>query len=313
MKMDLIKDDRGSWSAFIFIFLITLGLLGLGAYSLMQSEGVNIANQTDGLRAEYAATSGVFFALGAFQRGALTSDVSLEMENTNVAIDTQQVGDATHFLVSARRGDARRKILVEVDFLSLEDVAIYSDSTVTGVSALDSAGHVDNNRLIKEAKVMPEVDNTTLKNLAKAQGHYFAGDYNIPDGYPSLDFYADPVAGIPNVTWVEGNVTLSGNEHIYGIVVIGGNLTVNGTPRFEGVIYMPNKNSMLINGGGSPSSPIVDGGILSFGLIRRSGGGSRDRYIKHNPEYMRKLCEFVTWQPPVSAEIVSWRYLKSTD
>jgi len=312
MRTDWIKNEQGFWSAFIFIFLITLGLLGLGAYSLMQSEGANIANQTQGIQAEYSAVSGAFFALSAYEHGTLHSDTTLQIANANVTIDTQQVGKDIRFVVSARKGDARRNLWTEIAFSGLADVAIYSDSTVTGVSALDSAGNLDNKRLIREAKIMPEVDNATLKNLAKAQGHYFSGNYNLPNGYPSPDFYADPVAGIPNITWVEGNVTLSGNEHIYGIVVIGGNLTISGTPRFEGVIYMPNKNSMIINGGGSRQSPIVDGGILSFGLIRRSGGGT-DRYVQHNPEYMRALCKFVTWEPPMGRKIVAWRYTKSTD
>lgn len=305
---DFLKNQKGLFSAFVLILLVTLGLLGLGAYRLMQSEGVNIAHHTEALQAEYSAISGIFYAFSAYEHGTL-SDMNLEIANTNVHIDTQRVESDYRFFVQSSKGDARRNILVDMAFQTLADVAIYSDSTVTGVQALDSAGQVDNNRLIKEANVMPKVNNSALRDSAMVQGHYFGGDYNLPDGYPSTNFYFSP--NVPNVIWISGNVTLNGNEHIYGILVIEGNLTVNGTPRIEGVIYMPHKNSMIINGGGSPYSPIVNGGIVSFGLIRRTGQG-KDRYIRHWPEYMRKFCDFVTWAP-VNKAVVAWRYIKSTD
>lgn len=308
MNMHFVENEQGIWSAYLIIFLVTLGLLGLGAYYLMQSEGVNIGNQVQALQTEYSAVSGIFMGISAFREGKLDSDKSLTIAGVNVTIDTHRVNsNEIQFNAIGTKGNASRWIQAQLGYRGLRNVAIYSDSTVTGISAMDENGNIDNSRLIKEATVMPEVDNMALSAAAQAQGHYKSSGWkDPPDNYPNGSFYFQP--NIPNVTWIDGDLEINGNEKLYGIIVVTGNLIIKGTPRFEGVVYMPNKNSMIVYGGGSKYDPVINGGILSFGLIRRQGGGT-DRYIQYNPTYMNIFCDlFVTWEPPLSIDLVAWRY-----
>jgi len=92
MKMKLyFRQEEGFWSAFVFIFLVTLALLGLGSYTLIRSEGSNTANDVKAVQAEYAANGAAFFGISAFNQGIFDSDLegtSLTIGNCTATLDT---------------------------------------------------------------------------------------------------------------------------------------------------------------------------------------------------------------------------------
>src|SRR6202051_3016234 len=61
------------------------------------------------------------------------------------------------------------------------------------------------------------------------------------------------VAAIPQVTYVNGDYTLSGGA---GVLVVTGNLTISGGTYFDGLILVVGQGSVIINGGGGGGSSI---------------------------------------------------------
>ena len=62
--------------------------------------------------------------------------------------------------------------------------------------------------------------------MATTQGHYNSGSFNPGSNYPNGSFYYS--GSTPNVTYVVGDLSESGNNIIYGVYYVEGDVTFGG-------------------------------------------------------------------------------------
>ncbi|MBC8550122.1 MAG: hypothetical protein H8D23_10755 [Candidatus Brocadiales bacterium] len=131
----------------------------------------------------------------------------------------------------------------------------------------------------------PSLDSVVFKTLATEQGHYHGGNYSAPDGYPNGSYYYS--GSVPNIVYIEGDLTINGNIEIFGVYWIKGSTTVfNGNYRVNGIIIC--EGDLTMNGGGS-LSPNMDGGIIQYGVSSTLTGNGLPVDIDINEDYFRDM------------------------
>lgn len=129
------------------------------------------------------------------------------------------------------------------------------------------------------------LDENVFKALATDQGHYHNGNFSASDNYPNGSYYYS--GSVPNIIFVEGNLTVNGNLEIYGVYWINGNTTVfNGNYRVNGIIIC--EGDLTMNGGGT-MSPNLDGGIIQYGATSTLTGNGQPVDIDINETYFEDL------------------------
>lgn len=129
------------------------------------------------------------------------------------------------------------------------------------------------------------LDENVFKALATDQGHYYSGDFSVSDNYPNGSFYYS--GSVPNIIFVEGNLTLNGNREIYGVYWIKGNTTVfNDNYRVNGIIIC--EGDLTMNGGGN-KSPNLNGGIIQYGASSTLTGNGQPTDIDINETYFEDM------------------------
>jgi hypothetical protein len=124
-----------------------------------------------------------------------------------------------------------------------------------------------------------------FKAVAIDQSHYWNGDLPATDGYPNGSYYYS--GSVPNIVYVEGNLTINGNIEIFGVYWIKGNTTVfNGNYRVNGIIIC--EGDLTMNGGGS-LSPNMDGGIIQYGTDSLLTGNGLPVDVDINEGYFRDM------------------------
>ena len=187
----------------------------------------------------------------------------------------------------------------------MRDYAIFTEGDVFDVSAKDSTGTLDPDRAVTNADSIPTMDQNALDSLSTDQGHdQFDDPFTPEDEYPDSSFYR-PDGVTPCVTHVMNDLVVQGGRTVYGIFVVEGNVILHGSSRIQGVIYLPNPTSTIINGGGSPSESTITGGIVSHGDI--TGFGNHIS-VTHNPGFMREFCEFQIGPDPLTMPVIRWQY-----
>jgi len=304
-----IKREEGFWSAFVILFLLTLTLMGLGAHVLIKSEGPNTANLANTLQADYAANGVAYYGIRRLGLGALDESATLMIGHGSVTLDTTKVVGSNEILLTvlAVAGSTERGIEIRLkQGLRLVDMAIFTTGDVFNVSARDSTFALDPDRCVSNADSVPAIDENTLDSLSTDQGHdQYANPFKPSDGYPDGSFYR-PDGVTPNVTHVMNDFKVQGGRTIYGIFIVEGDVTLDGSSRIEGVIYLPNPTSTVIHGGGLPTEATITGGIISHGDI--SGTGNHIS-VQHGPEYMRAFCHYQTGLDLVDFPVVKWEYI----
>ena len=107
----------------------------------------------------------------------------------------------------------------------------------------------------------------------------------------------------PNVTWVQNNLRVLGGRTVYGIFVVDGSITLVGSSRVDGVLYMRNDFDVVGQGGGAPPGSVVTGGIVANGAVNGTGNHITVRY---KSEYMGKFGEY---EQRAVGQVYSWREL----
>ncbi len=307
MKLKNIKREEGFWSAFLLILLTTLALMGMGAYVLMRSEGINVASEVESLQTDYSATGAVYYGLRALQQGTFTEGGSITIGGVSVTFDTamtQNSNDSLH--VRARTSDGT---VTDVGVV-LEGVAIWTTGNVTNISIFDNNGNQSSNLVARNASSVMVMNLAALGAVQNAK--VFSSDKTINSTYSptgNTDFYqSDGVT--PNVTIVNGNLTIGRNGIAYGIFVVRGNLVIQSggfawsfrAGRIIGVVYLPDSGNTI----SMASRTRITGGILSNGDITGSGSGG---IVTHNINYVNTFVNFnvnpnVQWAFGIS----SWTY-----
>jgi Tfp pilus assembly protein PilX len=145
------------------------------------------------------------------------------------------------------------------------------------VNGYDNNGSYDPN-MVETFTTLPTVNQNALKTFADFS---FASLTNsVVDAYLSgqTGFFKDAPANTrPWIIHVQGNLTISGNRTVHGIIFVEGTtVTLSGSVRIDGVIYAPNATvKTTINGGGSPwDQPVMGQVICGSGGVHASGNHS---------------------------------------
>ncbi len=131
----------------------------------------------------------------------------------------------------------------------------------------------------------PNLDSDVFKAMAIDQGHYHGGNYSAADGNPNGSYYYS--GSVPNIVFIEGDLTINGNIIMYGVYWIKGNTTVfNGNYQVNGIIIC--EGDLTMNGGGT-QSPNMDGGIIQFGTSSALTGNGQPVDIDINEQFFTDM------------------------
>lgn len=196
----------------------------------------------------------------------------------------------------------RTIVIITTSRAPLEDLALYATGNVTRVDVLDEFGTPDSTLMEENQGELPEIYDQNLIDMATAQGQVQADAVFYPtDGYPNGDFYySDPTA---NVTHVLGDLWVQGGRTIYGIFLVEGNITMEGSSAVKGVLYTKNPSSNVSYGGGDPNDSSVTGGIIAYGDV--TGAGNHIS-IMYNPVYMQSFVTFGNVTAEGGLQVKSW-------
>ncbi len=297
-------SEVGSLSiAFVFFMIAAFAILGVVSLSLMGTDSQMSVNFVQRLQAQYLAEAGIEYGIDLVfqgQGGPYTETVSAGGGYFSLSIEQDSV------LTLTSTGDmdrAEKGVEVKMNYRPpIGDFAVFSTDDITNVTTLDEAGDPDPSLAVANAPFLPDMDDSTLIAMATAQGHVETGPTFTPShGYPNFNYYFSGTT--PNVTWVQNDLRVLGGRTVYGIFVVDGKITLNGSARVEGVLYMRNDFDVVGTGGGPPPGSIVTGGVVANGEVSGTGNHITVRY---NSEYMGKFGEY---EELVVGQIFSWRQL----
>ena len=277
-------------------FAASFGILANGKSRRFVDSVDRVVDQYSTYSARNAAASGAFMALNRLYLNTGWRDGynSLALGNNSISVVIQDNNDdpslgpfLIRILSTGQNADTTEFTQVIVFDGSVEDFAIWAKDSVTNVSAKDSLGNFDPSLLIENAPFMPEIDHDDLVNQAASQGHVQTDAVFEPDDeYPNSSFYYSGTT--PNFTHVLGDLRVHGGRRVYGIFIVEGNATLEGSSRIDGVLYLPNSTSTILYGGGNPNEASITGGILTWGTIDGTGNHIS---VQHDPDYMRPFIE----------------------
>jgi hypothetical protein len=302
----VLRNDFGGISiAFVFFIILMFTILGTVGFSIMKVDSQFSLRYVQGLQAQYMSEAGVEYGLKRLFSGDELS-ASEYAALTGGSFTLQSTTEDTIIILTSTGavGTARKMIRVRVRYRPpIGDFAIFSTGDIEKVNSLDENGDPDPNLMVENAPTMPDIDDQALLDMAAAQGNVkTAATFEPAHGYPNFNFYLTGTT--PNVTHCTGNMRVRGGRTVYGIFIVEGNITLDGSARVVGVLYMINPGHILIHGGGSPSESSVTGGIIANGDIDGTGNHIT---VYYNPEYMGMFETFETGQQAV--RVVSWEML----
>ena len=260
----------------VVLFLMVLSMMTVATYKLSRGESVSISNKVERTQELYSLMGGIEFALAAYQEGKF-EDGALPFSIGGIGIVADTVAPTgsemstygtNQKMVLNIAGDADSEVIVYFNVVS----SSFANSGVfisgsNGVSV--SGGGEDNNNVPS----IPTVDTDALYALAASQSHVHTGNYNASSS-PS-NFYAS--GSIPNVIWVDGDLTVSSFKTVHGIYVVGGSVSLGWFSHVDGVIYMTSGSNVNIE-----SLSSVDGGVV--GNCSISGASSAE--VDYDSGYM---------------------------
>lgn len=106
----------------------------------------------------------------------------------------------------------------------------------------------------------PKGLNAIVQDVSNAATQTFSGDFT---GIPNLG-----TNGNPEVTVVDGNLTLSGATSGYGILLVTGTLTYSGNFSFNGLVLVVGAGVLQASGGGNGN---FNGGVVVANIGNNSG------------------------------------------
>ena len=148
-------------------------------------------------------------------------------------------------------------------------VALISSGSASGpLTVLDDLGS-ENNLMIQTEITLPEANEEGLKAMAET-------------AFPSLDndswdatlngidsFWQDPPANTkPRILYVQGDLAISGDRKLYGIVFVEGKrITLEDESEVQGVLYAPFATSVMFQNSDAP------GRLAAAGMVVTGRGG----------------------------------------
>lgn len=340
------KSEQGFVSALVLIFLITLALMGMGAYILVRTEGEGIARQAMVTQMDFAAEGAYFWAQKVMMRATPGTPIdSIDGQSWNINGVEVSINASPHTATSFADYDLTLSansygaanfttdVVIAVKDMDLENIAVWTASTinVNEVYVCDSRyGTTETYPWNAENELMlisygtgcdtiPTMNDATLQALALSQHRN-----------PDLHVWTDTtVAGSSWSTSGDAPATapdtdfLRISDGLPNVFYITGNLTVNIDDTLSGIIYVEGNVSMFgtgrINGvlymptSGSTllmeRGTIIQGGVIGNVRIGRNAGTGTNPIISYNPTYMQAFAAYRTY-PLARGDIrpYTWTY-----
>jgi len=307
---NLLKNEGGFWSAVFILTLTALATLSLVSYIAVRYESHNVVNQRDVLQADYAATSGAFYAIKSYVNESLSNAEIFTLGTGDTIFIEDPVilsSHSAHLTIRGKVNNAEKQIELDLSVPSpwWDNAVTCEDSVDDNIFGRDDAGNVDNSLIVEGVENMPDLDTTTTGGLrdpgmcVDIAPLKVNGNETYPDTTTGLFcpgnpyFWADCTT--PLVTYVEGDFSVGGNAHAGGILLVNdGDVTLHGGCYVHGVIILLTDDKMVFKGN-DPDNPHKDedasvtGGIISWGDVEGSG---KNIYIQHDSTFMDPLRQF---------------------
>jgi type II secretory pathway pseudopilin PulG len=326
--------------ALIACYLVIVVLAILGSVFLARSIGDKRIAETErsSMRAFYLAESGAEYALVQIEGGVSSGNITDSLTGSGNYNCTWNLNTGTtnqwQITSTGSVGSIARTIQLMVQKIPLPanffGNALYSSGDVTfngtaydvngdpspEVGNVVYSGAISGDTSNVTGAVIPDSSISPLANLDYAQlREISAGQGNVYDEFRlSTDtlpgsFWFDEAAGIPNVVYVEADLTLKGNVGTVGgfFVVVGDVLTnpgvvedttISGNGQVDGCIYT--RGVFRINGGGAGLN--VYGGVWAGEEVILNGSAS----VTYHPEYMNAISGLSL---STDVQILSWQEL----
>ncbi|OVE79246.1 hypothetical protein BVY01_03045 [bacterium I07] len=321
--MNKIKSENGFWTIFIVFTLVSATVLGLGALVLNRTGGADVGNTLHAIQIKCAAEGAILNTIEMFKLGTFNENTVYTVGAVTVTMDTTYIGGNESLLtVNASVGDFTQTTTLNITSGTncwLEDYVIFTRwKAEDNLIPVDEDGIIDYSKKSIMNDSIPAVNIDLLKSMAIDQGHYFkvvggafGGTISFPAGYPNDNFYYAP--NVPNVTFIESENDTDAATFVrygttYGImVVVAAAVYTKAAGALEGVLFLPGHydedwnldplHTMEMYGEGDY---LIVGGAIANGNLEGIG------VCKHNPEYMREFCDFLTYNSGNGEVTVTW-------
>jgi hypothetical protein len=300
-----ISDERGNSIALTFFVVLITASLAMVAYLTIVREASSTSSQIMLAKAGYLAEAGIEVAMRRMTDGQqLSGQESTEIGDGTFLITYSKDGANTIVQSTGYVGSATKRLRLTAYYRPpIDRFAIYSTDYIDRVTALDEDRNPDPTLAVAYADSLPPIDYNGLIDLAISQSHVrLDATFSPSDGYPNGSFWYSP--GVPNVTHVTGNFKVNGGRSVYGIFIIEGDATLNGSSRVVGVVYLQNPGYVVIHGGGDPSESTVTGGIVANGPI---DGTSNHITVEYNAQIMSIFGHYE--QRENAVRVIAWEEL----
>ena len=300
-------NEEGFSSAFVVLFIVTLGLLGLGATMVLQNEGAAVGDQYTIRTADYAAESAVYFALERARMGF--SDEAGTLTANGLACTYENESAGLYVNVTAHAQSAEDDIVSTISvvsrILALSDIPYWLADTPSGPKRIyNEDGDLDPDLEFTEMDSVPTMDLDYYWNIADEQE---ANQINVQNDYPTgaTDFWKAP--GEPWVTYVKGSMTLAKDVTLYGIVIVEGDVILKKGMNVVGVLYLPTGGTIIKTRENTWDEINVTGGIIVNGESQHRGNNWFNVY--HDKSYLEAFYDnYAGGVEPIVTSIKSWSY-----
>jgi len=294
-------------------FAVSFGILAQSKNRRYMDSVDRIVNHVADYSAKNASTSGVHKALNQLYlnpawRGSY-NNLAIAGGTVNITVKNDSVGatpKAHQIKILSSSANALTQVIVfDSEF---QEFAVWAKDTAISVTTQDSLGVSDPDLLMQNAPFMPKIDKDSLFSSASAQSHLYdnggESHFHPLDGFPNTGgFYYDSTA-VPkaaNVIHVDGHLHVRNNRTVYGIFIVEGNVLLSGNAHIKGVLYLPNSSSRIYNRDNASSK--VTGGIVTWGEV---DGDGYPIFVRHRPEYLRALVsDYAPNNPPI--RVLTWK------
>jgi len=333
-----LRTERGAALIISILVMAVLSVIGAGAM-LVSNTNQKIAGNYRGTAQTFnVAEAGIHKAIAEIKNdviwrgdgttythtGTLTllnQTATYTVTTSDATTDSTIPGGYIKISSTGTFGDSTQSVecfvTLSPDSLSNADspdkaVITSGDNTGSGshvVNGYDDDGNLDPS-MVDTYVTLPTVNQDALKAFADYSFASLENGEVDSDLAGQTNFFKDhPTDNQPYIIHVSGNLSISGNRHVYGIIFVEGTtVTLSGSVRIHGVIYAPNATvSTTINGGGSPGDqPVMGQVIAGTGGVDASGNHADVQLVT---EYVDAFNNYGGANVNVDIAPGSWRQL----
>ncbi len=150
-----------------------------------------------------------------------------------------------------------------------------------GVYGYDQHGSEDTPNMVDTGAALPAVNQKALKTFADISFTTLENDRVDADLSGRTGFWRNPPQNTrPYIIHVSGDMNISGNRHVHGIVFVEGEVTLGDSVRIHGVIYAPNALSATVINGITGYRSVMGQVLAGPGGIHAANDHADVQYVK---------------------------------